>query len=375
MFVNNFISILAVCIALELISGCAKKPVPDGESTLSASTGRYLYVASGRCYSGNNTTFTNTTSSNLIYRLNLDNGLLDSVLSDYYASPANTGDSPASIVDGDANYFYALVENTTTATLRRIEKIEKKSYGSRTTFSNNITALSAPLRSLLRLGNGDFAISKSSAIEYLTSSNARLGAPYINATAAPCNTSTTLISKVLNLSNGKFVFLHSAASQNRFGIFAATGGTTCAAAQSAPNANAYPSATFYDQANQKLFVAYAGNASTTDLNSIYVYSIDESTNAISSPQKIYDASLYPATYSYLLYGVSEMAFDSEENVVYISTAISNATTAVNYSIEKFTYDPTQIGVDNTKVLTRIGNTPFYDFGNDTKCISGMFVGN
>jgi hypothetical protein len=277
-------------------------------------------------------------------------------------------------VDGEDGYIYALVENTTTATLRRIERIEKRQNGSRSIFSNNTTALNAALRDFLRLESGDFAISKSSAIEYFTSANVRLGAPYINATAAPCNTSTTLIPKILQLSNGKFVFLHAAASQNRFGIFAATGGTTCLAAQAAPNANAFPSAAFYDATNAKLIVAYAGNATTTDLNSIYVYSVDETTNAITSPTKIYDAANYPATYPFLLYGISDMAYDETNGTVYIATAISNATTVVSYAIEKFQYNPAQIGVDNTQVLTRVGTTPFYQYGSDTRCISKMFIG-
>lgn len=361
---------IVVGLGVLLTNGCAKEP----EESSSTSDSRYLYVASGACYSGTNTTFSATTSSNLVYRLRLSDGGVDTIIADYLASPSNAGDSPASIVDGDSNYIYALVENAT-AGLRRIEKIEKKSNGTRSIFTNNSTALSAVLRNLIKLPNGDFAVSKSSGIEYLTSANVRLGNPYISPTVAPCGSSNTLISKVLTLSNGKFVFLHAAAAQNRFGIFATTGGTTCAAAQAAPTANAYPTAAFYDATNAKLFVAYAGNAATTDLNSIYMYSIDESTNAISDATKVYDASLYPGTYSFLLYGISEMAYDSSTNSVYVATATTTATTVVNYAIEKLTYDPTQIGVDATKILVRSGTTPFYEYGNDTKCISKMFISN
>lgn len=368
MTVKNLFKIV-VSLGFVFINSCAEIP----EEAAAASSGRYLYVSSGVCYSGNNTAFTNLTASNLIYRISLDTGAKDMTLADYFSSPSNIGDSPASIVDADSNYIYALIENTTTVSLRRIEKIEKKANGARSIFSNNITALSAQVRNLLKLSNGDFAVSKSTAIEYLTTANVRLGAPYINATAAPCNTSTTLISKVLSLSNGKFVFLHAAAAQNRIGIFATTGGTTCLAAQAAPAATAYPSAAFYDAANSKLIVAYAGNAATTDLNSIYAYSIDETANTITSPEKIYDASLYPGTYPYLLYGISEMAYDATTSTVYIATATTTATTVANYAIEKFTYSPTQIGVDNTQVLTRAGSTPFTQYGSDTKCISKMFI--
>lgn len=366
---TKFYYILLV-FALSLAVNCAKKP----DEAVEATNTRYLYVASGVCYSGSNATFSNTTSSNLIYRVGLNSGAVDSTIADYYSTPSNPGDSPASIVDGEANYLYALIENTTTPSLRRIEKIEKKPRGQRSIFSNNTTALNAQVRNLFRLSNGDFALSKSTAIEYFTAANVRLGAPYISATSGACATSTTLISKILSLSNGKFVFLHAGAAQNRFGIFATTGGTTCLAAQAAPAANAFPTAAVYDALNAKLIVAYSGNAATTDLNSIYVYSIDETTNAITSPQKIYDASSYPGSYSYLLYGISEMVYDPVTSSIYIATATSTASTVANYAIEKFTYNPSQIGVDNTQVLVRSGSTPFLQYGNDTKCISKMFVG-
>lgn len=337
--------------------------------------GRYLYVASGACYSGNNTTFSNLTSSNMIYRIDLSSGQRDLVIGDYWASPSSAGDSPVGIAQMDTNHIYALIENTSTGAVRRVEKIEKASRGVRSIVSNNVTALNAQLRSLLVNSAGDFLISKSTAVEYITSTNGRIGAPFISASAAPCNSSTTLISKLVSLPNGKIVFLHAAAGQNRFGIFNSTGGTTCASAQAAPNANSYPTAAFYDSEHTRLIVAYSGNALTTDINSIYAYSIDESTAAITDPQKIYDASLYPSSYNYLLYGVSEMAYDSQTKSIYIATAITASSPVVNYAIEKFSYNANQIGIDNNKVLVRSSSSPFYSYGNDTRCISQMMISN
>lgn len=69
-----------------------------------------------------------------------------------------------------------------------------------------------------------------------------------------------------------------------------------------------------------------------------------------------------------------MIFDRTNKIVYIATAINQSNTVVNYAIERFKYDPSQIGVNNTKVLTRLGQRPFFTFGSDTKCISGMFIG-
>ena len=359
--------LLYLIICLHLITGCTE------EKKQSSTSSRYLYVAAGVCYSGNNTTFANTTSSNQVYRIDLTSGQREAIIADYFASPSSAGDSPAAIASIDSENLYVLVENATNAALRRVEKVEKKSNGARSAFSNNTTALSAALRSMTLLSNGDLLVAKNTAVEYLTSANARVGAPYINATAAPCATSTTLIPKALTLSNGKVVFLHAATGQNRFGIFNTAGGTTCAVNQAAPNAVAFPTTAVYDSTNNKLIVAYAGNASTTDLNSIYIYIVNETTGAITSPQKIYDASLYPSTYSYLLYGISAMTYDAQTSTIFIATAINNATTVVNYSIEKFTYNPALIGVTNSQVLTRVGTSPFYPYDNDTRCISDLLV--
>ncbi len=68
-----------------------------------------------------------------------------------------------------------------------------------------------------------------------------------------------------------------------------------------------------------------------------------------------------------------MVLDPTDNSLYIATAINTATTIVNYAIEKFSYDATQIGVSNSSVLTRSGSTPFYDYGGDTKCIADMMI--
>jgi hypothetical protein len=377
---KNLISVISISsvVAVAVLLGCKPK-----EKSASASSSRYLYVASGACYSGSgNTTFTNTTSSNLVYRIDTATGVRDEILADYNGNLAQIGDTPVGLVQADSNNLYVLVENTTTASARRIEKVAK-SGGARSLFSNNTTALSAQLRGFAAFANGDLLISKSTAAEYITSANIRLlkGAnPYVSAPAAPCATSTTLIPKVLMMNNQFIMFLHSAASQNRFGFvkpqgYAAAG--DCTVAQSAPNVNSYPVAAAYDTVNNKLIVAYSGNAITTDINSIYVYNITETASSITigAANKIYDTSGYPSTYPYLLYGISEMVLDTATNQLYVATATTMATTVSNYAIEKFSYDPTKIGTDNTNVLTRSPVHPFYQYGVDTKCISSMIVTN
>lgn len=74
--------------------GCKK----GNEELLNSEVSRFLYVASGSCYSGNgNTTFSNVTASNKVYRLNFESGDLDTVLADYNSSPAQPGDSPVGL--------------------------------------------------------------------------------------------------------------------------------------------------------------------------------------------------------------------------------------------------------------------------------------
>jgi hypothetical protein len=343
---------------------------------------KYLYVSSGTCYAGaGNTVFTNTTASNLVYRINVATGARDGTLADYNSSPATAGDSPVAIASVDSNSLYVLVENTTTVGARRIEKVAKNPSGTISSFSNNTTALSGVLRSLALTSGGDLLVSKSTAIEKISTANVRItkGAnPYVNAPAAPCNTSTTLVTQVFSLNNQFVGFLHAAASQNRFGFVKAAGYATagdCTVAQSAPTANAYPTAYAYDSANSKLIVAYAGNATSTDLNSIYSYDLTETSSSVTigTANKLYDSADYPATYPYLLYGISAMAYDSANKTLYVSTAVSTTTTVANFAIEKFTYDPTKIGTANASVLTRVGTVPFYQYGYDTKCISEMII--
>lgn len=360
--------------------GCG--PVDDGSSTSSSSSaGRYLYVATGACYSGNGiTTFTNTSASNQIYRLDLNTGEIKDVIADYFASPSNAGDSPVSLVNYDSDYLLVLVENTTTAALRRVELVEKKEGGSRSVYTNNTTALSAQLRRMRKLSDDYLFISKSTAVEKHKDGSNRLtvGAnPWVSlgAPASACTTSNVLISAVEQLTGGLLVFGHASAGQSRLGVVSALGYAVagdCMAAQAAPNANSFPTGMFYDSDNLKLIVSYGGSTTGADLNTIYAYTMDNSTGAFSSPQELYDSNLFGSTYAHLLFGMSAIAYDSVESNVYVATAINTATTVVNYKIEKFAYDPSLIGVTNSAVLTKEPGT-FFDYSNNTKCISDLLV--
>ncbi|MEK6773402.1 MAG: hypothetical protein AABY64_05650 [Bdellovibrionota bacterium] len=360
------------CIFITSLS-CTKKPddtAVEVAITPPVSSPKYLYVASGACYSGGNTTFSTTTASNLIFRINATTGIFDSKIADYNAVPANAGDSPAGLVNNDSSSIHVLVENATAG--RRIELVPKAG-GNRITLTSNTTILSAALRQIFKTSDGGFLVSKGTIMEKVNSQGVRVGAPFIpTALAANCGAANALMTSMITLNNGNIVFSNAVAANNRLSLISAGGYSTAAnclltAPLNAPVATAFPTAMAYVAASNQLIVAYAGNATTASLNSIYVYDVNETSGVINNATVIYDSNLYPSTYPYLLYGISAMTFDSATNELYVSTGISTATTVVNYAIEKFTYNST------LKTLARVGSVPFYNYGIDTKCISGMAI--
>lgn len=387
---HQFLLAAICCITL----ACQKQPIEDAKTdpstppvptTDQTNSARYLYVATGQCYSGNAiTTFTAATSSNLLIRINTTTGNRDSIIADYNAAPASAGDTPVSVVNWDANYLLALIGNGTSG---RIEMVPKTG-GLRSNFGLNPgpgTTLASTVRGMVKTFDGGLLILRTGIIEKVNASGLRVGAPWVNnALQAACGTGNTFYTSVSTsaTTSNRIIATHAAASQNRIVSLAASGANNtsgCSAAQAAPAVSggnaAFPVASVFDHNSGKLLVAYAANNAVAEANSIYAYNFDENTGAISSPQKIYDASQYPGTYSHLLYGISAMTLDEQTNTLYVATAISNSATVTNYAIEKFSFDASKIGTANSAVLTRVGSTPFYNYGIDTKCISSMVVGN
>ncbi|KYG67036.1 hypothetical protein AZI86_08455 [Bdellovibrio bacteriovorus] len=363
-----------LCGAILVFSVSCQQPVVDN-AALTAH--KFLYVASGQCYSGNGiTTFSNTTSSNLIFTINTETGVRDRIIADFSASPASAGDTPSSIVDWDQDNLLVYVRVGTTA---RLETLPKKggtrnSFGTTPALSTFITT--AP-KSIQKSSDGGALLVRTGFIEKVTASGVRSGTPFVNnALGATCGTANALLTDVVVSATGRVITANGAASPNNrlISVPAAGANGSCAAAMAAPITTTYPVAMVFDKANSKLIVAYAGSATTVNVNSIYAYNFDESTGVISNAQKIYDLSDYPTTYNYLLYGISAMTLDAETNTLYVATAISTATTVVNYAIEKFSYNAAAIGTNNATVLTKSGSLPFYNYGIDTKCISSMVVG-
>jgi hypothetical protein len=329
------------------MGGCNKKSDVGADTTLPT---RYLYVASGACYGGGATL---STGAGTVVRYNLTSGASD-VLADY--TTVGT-DLPAGIADWDSDNILVTVE---IAGARRIEIVNKRGLG-RYTLQSNPVALSAQLRTLTRLSDGGFLVSKSSAIERFNSAGGRSAlAPYINAPAGACATSTTLISATSELNNGKLLFAHATASpNNKIGVISANGyavAADCLASQAAPVTTSLPSAMVYLSDIGQLLVGYGSAGATASSNQIWSYPINETTPS-------FGAGTAAWTNFNVVNGPSAMAYDLTTGYIYVANALSTLN-----NIEKFTFNA------STKVLTRVGTSAAIPPSIYTRCISGMVVG-
>lgn len=375
---------LFVASMLVLVS-CAKPSTSTdaAPSTTPPVASKYLYVTTGLCTSGSGiTTFVANSSSNLVLKIDASTGQRTAVLADYWAPGGSPGtDSPVGVVNWDNDYLMVLVLNGTSG---RIEKVAKNLSANRPTFNlspSNATVIATAPKALVKSTDGGLFIVRSAAVEKVNSSGQRVGSTsYVTANlGATCGTANTTYSSLALTPTGKMIFTHSVASTaNRTISVPATGAnTSCLNQQTAPSTSAWPTAVVYDATGGKVIVASSGNGVATTVNTIMVYDFNDTTGAFSNPQKIYDAADNPALYSYLLYSISAMHFDAATNSLYVGTANMNSATLTsgggNYVIEKFTYDRSKLGTDNTHVLTRVtvGGGPFYNYGVDTKCISGI----
>lgn len=349
---------------------------------------RYLYVASGLCYSGTgNTTYTATTASNNIFRLNLETGAYEGRVADFTKTTEAAGTTPVSIANYDDTRLLALLEHTGQ---RRIELIEKKISGERQTFYNNtsttapIGALQSAARFITTVSDG-FLLSRTTAIEKMDLGRARRTGTgtnaWVQAPGGACSPSTVNITSLLtyptttNTTGYNIIYTHSqnasSATNNRIGVIAGdtgwTGSAGCLDDQSTVAAAAYPTSSVYLSGAKRLAVSYAGTNVALQ-NSIHTYAIDDTatSNIISDPVNSFENSG-------VIYGISAMAWDEENENLYVATGGSvttNFTTGnVPYNIEKFSYNST------TKTFSRVGNTTFYPGNLETRCISSMFIGN
>lgn len=347
----KYFTLIKLLALFAFVCGCSPKSQSLSDMLAQAPGTRHLlYVASGSCYAGGAPT---SVGSGTIAAFNTIDGRMERMVIDY--NSFSPGDNPVSIVDYDTDHLLVLVEN---AAGRRID-IVNKAGSTLTTYLANAAGLNAVMRSMTKLADNSLLVSKSNSIEKFSVAKARVlqgASPYVNAPGLGCATSTTLISSVTTLPNGKILFAHSAATpNNKLALISSTGYATtadCLTSQAAPNTTAMPSALLFHSSG-KLLAAYG--SSTASSNFVYAYDVDMIANTISNPTAAFnDAST--------VNGPSAIAEDPTTGEVYVANGNQNFNT-----IEKFTFDPT------TKLLSRVPGQPFLGSQIYTRCVSDMKV--
>ncbi len=335
--------------ALSLLAVACSETLSDEEFNSAVLNRKFLYVASGACYTGG---VAASTGSATIAKYDLSTGALAELLIDY--NTLGLGDLPAAIKNFVGNQFLIGIEN---AGGRRIDIVGRDGTGL-TTYLTNATALNAAFRDLAILNDSSVLVAKATAIEKFSPSRARVtqGAnPFVNAPAAPCATSTTVMSSTISMPDGKIIYAHAAATpNNKIGVITASGysiAANCLASQAAPTTTALPTAVAYHQLSGKLLVAYASTVSAS--NVVYSYDYNTSSGAISNPIEAWNDFA-------IVYGASEMIVDQSTGFIYIANGASTYN-----NIEKFSI--------SNGVLTKVGTLPFINTGIYTRCIAGLEI--
>lgn len=340
-----------IFLSLSLLSCADPNSAPFNENNSpSGRAGRkYLYVASGSCYAGGATV--STGPSNAISKFNLTTGQFEELLIDYNQLLA--GDQPVAIADFDADSLLVLVQNTSG---RRIDWV-KKDGSQFATFLTNSTALTGTMRDMELLPDYSILVSKSTAVEKFNAGKSRLTIgvnPYINAPAAPCATSTTMITSVASAPNGMIVYTHAAASpNNKIGVISATGyagAANCKSSTSSPTTTSLPTRAIFHSSG-KLLVSY-GSATAAN-NSIYSYDFNDVTGTLSNATAIFnDAGV--------VNGPSTMTEDVDTGRIYVASAQSAFNT-----IERFDFDGT--------TLSRDPGPAFISSNLYTRCVADLLI--
>jgi hypothetical protein len=321
----------------------------------------YVYIASGNTFAG--TGITMSTPANSISRFTKEGTFVD-VIRDYSDANSFAGDTPVAIQNYDADYILVAVENATTVSLRRVERVAKDG-SSVSTFLVNSAAFNAAnmvIKDLIYAADGGFLVSKGIAspnavIEKFSASKARITIgpnAFVRAPGGSCATTQTQFSRIALGPSGTIVGAHAAASTNHKVVLVSASGYSvladCLAAVNGPTANHIPTALLYHSLSGKLFVAFG--SSTGPVNDIYSYDI--SATSLSNPVLVYSNAS-------VVQGVSHLAADAQGTIY-----VLNANSAFN-TVEKFTYDSQLL------TLVRVGTTPFLSPSLYTRSISGIVI--
>jgi len=331
-------------------AGCVQRSESFNDYVDTLRGRKQLYVASGACYAGGVAT---SIGASTVTAFDIESGQVDRVVVDY--NMISPGDSPVSIVEYDATRILVLVEN---AAGRRIDLVEKDG-SSVSTYVVNGTALSAVLRKMVLLPDYSLLVSKSSAVEKFSAAKSRVTQgvnPYINAPGLGCATSTTLISDIVPLNNGKIIYTHAAATpNNKIGLISATGYAStadCLTSVASPTTTALPTSAL-QHSSGALIVTFG--STTASSNFIYGYDVNSSANIINNAV----ASFADMA---IVNGPTSIIEDTDTGDVFVANGNANFNT-----IEKFYFD------SSTKILSRLTVQPFIGAQIYTRCVTDMKV--
>lgn len=377
-----------------------------------------LYVSTGACNSGpGQTAYTSATATRTIERFAVSNGASLGALFDYGNAQSGMQQlmSPAAIYNSGSSVF---VLNEGGAGQRNLIRVPKSTpYTYTIPIANNALAFTNALTAFTIDDEGSFLISKNSAIEKFNSISTRLtasGAAWVTSPGGSCASAAASVASVLTLPTSSGITGHViysnqgvTSSTNRLGIiYGGTGyiNTSNCLSGAQINTTAHTKASNLSSGTIAFIPTGTGPTSmvlvpftsgTVKAKLIVSYSNAQTYNSVSGSVTTLNHGIAawdivqtsPSTASLVnpvvlvenhnkVFAVSAMAYDSSDNSLYVAVGgvlgSNNQTTGnAGYNIEKYTLDLTQ---STGPTLTRVGTQPFILGGSNTKCISGLAVG-
>ena len=396
MKILSLITILAISLST---TGClfSKAQLAAlAAATTTTSSDRFLYVASGACYTPGST----QAGSNTITRFNLSKtNPQPEVIYDFNAD--NLGEIPGGITDLGDSMLVAVqavepspgvVQDKLLYKINKTTHIKTIIYNNSTTFPN---AVADPLRAaFVSAIDGSIMVAKSIGVEKLNASTmARLANysgnttnPFGNVVSGACGltAAASLINSMFETASGKVIMTHAGATPNNkvlvmpsTGINASTDCTQSIQPAATANANVpyvaggLPTAAIVHSKSGKLLVATSAASATSAANGVLIYNYNDTTGAITSPAAVYPATpgKTATTVAYFdptnLYQPTAMVEDTATGNVFVANFGLNTNTSMGnirqYSVDSVNSEFTDLGIYVPENLY-------------SRCVSSMFVG-
>lgn len=389
---TNRIKMIFTAVAIPVLStGCLFGPKDGGTTASSSATPRYLYVASGACFSPAAT----QSGNRVITKYNLSNGAAETF---YDFNADGSYDLPGGMVDLGGSILVAVNPYDNSATnIKQIISIDKTTKA-KNVFYQDATYLPAgaanTVRALARSPvDGNIYVSRSAQVEKIdfgtkfklpnfsgTFANAFYNGIATGMGAVAClgvtATASTVIHSIVITPTGKAIMSHSVLAQNKIAVAPAvgvdtTGGCTSTAIGVPINVGATPTvgtaaastgtptALIRHSVSGKVLVAMSGLAANANYNSVVAYTYNDTTGVLTTPPTVG----YYNTGN--LFQPTAMVEDTDTGEVYVASFGQLASGAMGF-IRKFSVNA------STGAMTDAGM--FAQSPLNTKCVSSMFIG-